>query len=335
MLETAKMQQFQDRAILHLVDRWVRNRYPYVVQFPRWVEPAPPRERCLAVPLAANDKFVWRKVFDRDPRFTVASDKLACKRFVAERLPEVPMARILWEGTDPARIPKRLLKGNVMVKANHGCSTNIAVRNGKPGKQRVVERMRRYLAEGHGGSTLQWGYFNVPRKVFVEELLVDGAPLQELKFYMFGRRIERLLHINDRFGDLSANGREPDDEGRLQLLDYPTAIGEDNVLQMPLPECFPQAERIARRLGEEFDHIRVDLLTDGPNLWMGELTVYNLGGQISHTGHDPTAQISRAWDIRKSWFLTTPQPGWRGRYAAALRRRLDQLAETAPPLPPA
>ena len=51
--------------------------------------------------------------------------------------------------------------------------------------------------------------------------------------------------------------------------------------------------------------MRVDLLTDGERLWLGELTVYNLGGVFPDCGHRADSNLSRAWDIGGSWFLTT------------------------------
>jgi hypothetical protein len=36
--------------------------------------------------------------------------------------------------------------------------------------------------------------------------------------------------------------------------------------------------------------------------------------------------LGRAWDIRGSWLLSTPQEGWRRLYARWLRRALGDLA---------
>jgi len=45
-----------------------------------------------------NEKFLWRKLFDHDPRFVVLSDKLACKEWVTERAPELAVAKVHWLG---------------------------------------------------------------------------------------------------------------------------------------------------------------------------------------------------------------------------------------------
>ncbi|MBN2907116.1 MAG: hypothetical protein JXJ18_10450 [Rhodobacteraceae bacterium] len=63
---------------------------------------------------------------------------------------------------------------------------------------------------------------------------------------------------------------------------------------------------IGRRLGAGFDQIRVDLLSDGRDIWSGELKVYSGAGKFHLTGHNPDAQISRAWKIRRAAFLRDP-----------------------------
>ena len=79
--------------------------------------------------------------------------------------------------------------------------------------------------------------------------------------------------------------------------------------------------------------MRVDLLVVGGEPYLGELTVYSASGfgDEESVGIGPT--IERAWlgAISKSWFLTTPQRGFRARYAEAFRRwvpeRLSELEQ--------
>ena len=35
---------------------------------------------------------------------------------------------------------------------------------------------------------------------------------------------------------------------------------------------------------------------------------------------------TRLWDLQRSWFLSNPQPGWRGDYAEALRETIGTQA---------
>ena len=47
-----------------------------------------------------------------------------------------------------------------------------------------------------------------------------------------------------------------------------------------VPDGFDGPLRVARRLGASFDHVRVELLHDGTDLWFGEMTFYHLAGHL-------------------------------------------------------
>ncbi len=319
-----------DAAILLAVEVWVRLRHPrlirgYRLREPRlWGIPRLRRLGCIARPRTGNDKYLWRKIFDHDPRFVTLSDKLACKaRVAAMSLPGLEIPRTLWQGTDPSGIPAALLRGDAVLKASHGYAMNLMIRGGRPGRAKVEAAGRNFMARRHGEDSLQWGYFGVPSRIFLEEMIAGAGPdLQELKLYTFGRQVVRVIHIRDRFGSLGAAAWVLAPGGGLRR-DPEGAVVAQTPLDAPLPATAERAMEIAAELGAEFDHMRVDLLTDGARLWLSELTVYNLGGHFPGFGHDPGHPVSRFWDIRRSWFLTAPQPGWRGVYARALRRRLD------------
>lgn len=106
-----------------------------------------------------------------------------------------------------------------------------------------------------------------------------------------------------------------------------TARGTDIKMACPIPAPQP-LDRETRQL---FRVVNTRARPTHPRLYLWIIQ----GGYQVLFGQDPDAQITRAWDIRRSWFMTTPQPGWRGEYADALRRVLDAEAEAAPPLAPA
>lgn len=319
------MHRLSDPLLLLLVECWgwvrhfrimrqyFRRAYPHG-HFPR-----------LATPRSANDKFLWRKLFDHDPRFVMACDKLRCKEWVHAHGLDLGIAPVLWVGTDPAQIPASLLQQDVAIKATGGSRTNLFVREGAYEQDELVRIARRWLKAPYGWPWYEWGYFGVPRTLFVESMIRPGnGTLDELKLYTFGERIERVVHIIDRFDDIAASVWEPGEHGKLVRSTRPAAVAE-RIAQAPLPPTIGRAMEYARVLGRPFDHMRVDLYTDGEQLWFGELTVYNQSGLISGVGHDPHSRISRSWDIRRSNFLRhPPRRGWRAWYAAALSRWLER-----------
>ncbi len=286
----------------------------------------------LGFPQTVNDKFMWRKLFDHDPMFTTLCDKVAVKTWVREAFPDVQTARLLWDGVDPADIPERVLASDVIVKANHGCGTNRIIRGGAYNRDELMSEARRWLATDHGKGRREWGYVKIPRRILVEPLMVDAtSPVQELKYYCFGDRIMRLIQIVGRNdGSLSARTYEPDARNVLHLTDIPAEVSP-RLYQGGLPDTATRAEAQARRIGAAFDHVRIDFLTNGEDLWLGEMTLYNLAGRLSRGGSDPCHPATRAWDLRRTYFLSNPpQSGWRAVYARALLRELDRAAADRP-----
>ncbi|WP_019024027.1 MULTISPECIES: hypothetical protein [unclassified Thioalkalivibrio] len=141
-----------DQLILGLVTRWTWRRYPELVaDLIKRNGHAP----CTAFPRTANEKFLWRKIFDHDPRFTILSDKLASKAWVAERVQSLAIPEVLWRGTRPPTIPKSVLQQNVIFKANYGLGTNHFIRNGHFNREQLNKLGQDWFAKTHGLAALQ------------------------------------------------------------------------------------------------------------------------------------------------------------------------------------
>jgi hypothetical protein len=271
-----------------------------------------------ANPRTMNEKFFWRKIFDRCPEFTEVSDKLRIRKWLVRNNVDIDSPPILWTGTDPAKIPDDLLAQGVVVKANHGSGTNILLNDTPPDRAAFNRRMGRYLRKPYGHKRLEWAYFGIARKIMVEKLVPNITT--EFKAYTFGNRIERLVIIYDRFTDQVADVWLPNGKGGFSLFEGRAAVAER--ANRPLPPNTEEALKIARQIGEKFDHMRVDILSDGDKLWFSELTIYNMGGHLPYAGDITNEPVNTSWDLMSSWFMRTPQTGWKRLYAAELKKTL-------------
>ncbi len=331
-----------DTIILWLVHVWVMVRQPgiWLRVVRRTRGPGMPRPYS-AFPLTANEKYSWRKIFDHDPRFVVLSDKQAAKEWVARHGFDVSVPKTLWCGTDAREIPETVFNGDVVIKATHGWRMNIFVKDSTHDHAQLREKAGSFLEMAHGRAQYEWAYCNVPRRLLAEEMIRPASgEMLDLKLYTFGPHVEQVVLISESEQGRAGAIWEPDAEGRFQMLEIKTAIS-DRIDRRPLPDCIGQALRVAAEIGAEFDHLRVDFLTDGSRLYLGEITVYNLAGHAYPHGDIVDSSLNRSWDLRRSWFLRSPQKGWRKAYAAALRRAIDRQSREmarfdggdAPPLP--
>jgi TupA-like ATPgrasp len=273
-----------------------------------------------ATPVSEVDKFLWRKIFDHNPLFTVACDKLAAKEYALSVCPELKTAEVIWVGTDPDQIPPQVLSGNVVIKANWGSGWNIFVRDGKVDREMVRDKARSWLARPFGTERGEWGYKNARRCLFVEKMLLEGdQPIrQEYKLHVSGGRTAYAFVTRRNDNDARAKCRF--------MRDGQFAPGQDEAAGtyggISLPPTFERLVAIAERLALPFDYMRCDLYEVGGAIFFSELTPYPQSGRGS-TNRRCSELLNSRWDLRKSWFLTKSHRGWRKVYSVALRRWFD------------
>ena len=140
--------------------------------------------------------------------------------------------------------------------------------------------------------------------------------------YVFGDTALCAFYFHDRMSDQArqslydGNGNTYDFD---QYLNYPVAIE-------PAPASLPRVFEVAVRLAAGRDHVRVDLYEVDGELYFSEFTFYNMAGRFGSGIQKEFPQMARLWDLRRTWFLTQPQSGWRGAYARWLRSQLDRMA---------
>ena len=302
-----------------ILDVMIYIRHPRLVfSFVRhmgyWPRPALPRRY--------NEKYLWRKLFDHDPRFTECIDKLRVKSRVRERHPGVRLPDVLWEGDNPEDIPASLLSGDCVVKANHGCGWNVLVVDGKVDRSELNRKAHKWMRRRYyGRGRAEWGYRNIVPRLFVEEMVMaGGAPVdREYKCYVAGGEFIYAYVMVDRFGAEPKDvALDPDGNYKETIIDRSA-----RTVPHPKPAQWDKIVSVAKTMGSEFDFVRCDLYEIDGEIWFSEYTFYSLSGYCSVDWPEVNKRMDRAWDIRRSWFLTTPQKGWRAFYAARLKAALD------------
>jgi hypothetical protein len=283
----------------------------------------------VALPRRYAERMLWRKLFDRNPDFVTFSDKLAAKRWIAERLPALPIPRVLWEGTRPEDIPPGLIRPGVAIKANHGSGFNLLIRDGPPPPRgQVVAAARGWLARDWGRRRGEWSYAQVPRRVFVEELITPGpldppgARLLDIKVHA---GMGRISHVAVLAEDAAGRRGGLTFDGAGTIVAEAMAIHGDMEDAVADPEAFRAACEAARELSRGVDYARFDFLAVGPRIHAGEITVFHQAGYRAY-GPRLAALLDGVWDLRASHPLrgAAPGAGWLTRaYADAARRALS------------
>jgi len=307
-------------AAMYVYLRYTRLVFQFHRKLKRWPRPGYPRSYA--------DRLMWRKVFDRDPRFTRVSDKLAVKEFVRERVgDQVKTPRTLWVGTRADDIPAELLTGNVVVKPNHSYAAYTMVRDGVVDHAKLIEDARGWMMREHWVLAGEWAYEDIDRKLFIEEMLmVDGKPVDlDVKVHTYGGVGMFANLITGRGSNPTAEvvDRAGNRYGGNSVFPPPATL-------KPIPPNLVRAMDIAGEICAEFDFMRCDLYLVGDDIYVGELTVYPTAGWGEWKNKVSLAAKNAAWDLRRSRFVSQERTGLTGLYAWALRTLVGRDFRAAP-----
>jgi hypothetical protein len=286
----------------------------------------------IAWPRRYHEKMMWRKIFDRNPLFVTFCDKLATKAYQAERAPDLAIPETLWVGTDIREIPNHVLQERVVIKASHGCSCNFSWEPGRSDLCEVEARAAAWMNYVHGQGDYEWAYGGVVKRIFVERYIGTPGSSRPVDLSIRctdGRPILASVKTDTKTPAQKIGYFSPD--GDRVFMEQGSGLGSDWGL-LPAdhapPCCLGRAVEAAARLSRGVDYARYDFMTDGRNLYAGEIVVYPNSG-MTKAGDERNATINTLvaahWDLRKSWFLSHPQPGRLGLYARILRSALSEL----------
>ncbi|NOZ32516.1 MAG: hypothetical protein GXP01_05475 [Alphaproteobacteria bacterium] len=318
-----------DGAVLWAVRIWCYGRYPLLVSkiyraFRRWPDPALPR--------TVFDKFFWRRLFDHNPRWPDATDKLKAKQYVQRKFPHIGTAKVLWQGTDPAQIPDEILHRQAVIKPNNASGRQIFLDGGPVDRQKLEATCAKWMSRSYGRTTGEWAYGPIEPKLFVEELVTttggqtNGSVDRIYDVYVcHGKVIYCFVlvgakkqvtdwHVFDRAG-----------------VSYSVNFdGWENSTPAQTPEHWDRIVHAAEALGARFDMVRCDLFENDGKIWFVENTLYSLAGLCWIGSPEIMDRLNRKWELRRTWFLRHRHRGWRAIYATVLRRALVDTPRAAP-----
>lgn len=225
-------------------------------------------------PRSFSEKLWSRMLHERDPKFTLISDKLRVRDYVTKKVGSEYLIPLLWHGDKPEEIPFDELPLKFVIKINHGCKYNIIVNDKKQLDQtNTTRQLNKWLGENFCQDTylgIAWGYKNIRPAIIVESFIEhNGKPPVDYKFYCFSGRVEILTLHFDRFEEQKIRTFDRNFEPHEFRYAFKQYNGE-----CQCPPNFESMVQLAECLAEGFDFIRVDLYSQENRIYFGELTPY-------------------------------------------------------------
>lgn len=258
-------------------------------------------------PSTFSEKINWRVIHDRRDLIRLTCDKLYAKQ-QAEKL-GIAVSATLWYGEDLSDLAGKPLPERWVLKPNHS-SGLVAFGEGTAPDLRALKSLtRHWLRKATPARDGEWAYTEARRAFLVEEMLGTGRSTPtSYKFFVFhGEPL--FVHVisvaEEQFSQwrMSEGAHWPPGEAAMrfytpdwtplaaQLATFPLAAAE------PPPPDLPAMLEAARKLGGDFDFMRVDLMSDGKKFYFGELTPYPHAGLTPFTPREFDMELGSHWTL--------------------------------------
>jgi len=265
-------------------------------------------------------KIRWRMKYDRNPLLTLTQDKLAVKKYAAER--GVPSAEVFFSTTNPETIPFEDLPEKCFIKANHGRNWNILkygeyyfdFKDGehfinhsghydfeknteiflKP--EHIIFLCSKWLQSRY--RPIEWAYNNISPAILVEKLIEPkpGKETLDYRCYTFRGKVAAIsigspsmrMKNENVFFDTEWNNITPKNNFEKE----PEIIPEK-------PPFLNELVEAAGKLGKDVDFVRIDFFADSRQFYLSEMTIYPNGGQDNRPTSDDGLNrfLGRHWKM--------------------------------------
>ena len=232
-------------------------------------------------PITFQEKIQWLKLYDRNSIYHLMVDKVAAKRYVADKIGEkyiVPTFGV-WNNFDDIDFSK--LPDKFVLKTTHGGgNTGIIICNNKSRFDYATAKMKleNSLKEDIYDVNKEWAYKDIPHRILAEKFLEHPGmrDLTDYKFFCFNGSPKFIQVIQDR------NTKETIDffdEGWNHMDFVGLNPNVENAKVVPLrPENLDEMLQVAQKLSVNTKFVRVDLYNIDSHIYFGELTFYPASG---------------------------------------------------------
>jgi len=226
--------------------------------------------RCnLSNPQTIQDKLNYLSIYDVNNLKTLCADKLRVREYCIKKLGKDICIPLIASFKNTTEIKWKELPNSFVIKCNHGSGMNIIVKDkNKVNEIECKRKLEKWLNTDFSmQNNYELQYYNIPRRIVVEELLVDENQkdsLYDYKFWCFNGE-PKLYTINNGHGhgDIMYY-RMDDSECNLYGVKAHTDYKK--------PNNFDLMVEYTKKLSSDFKFVRVDFYEVNDKVYLGELT---------------------------------------------------------------
>ncbi|MEQ4654606.1 ATP-grasp fold amidoligase family protein [Providencia rettgeri] len=225
----------------------------------------------LSNPTLYSEKIQKRK-FLMKPVYSLLSDKYKVREFVESRIGDEHLINLLAVYNKPEQINFDTLPKSFVIKTNFGSGNqHIEIIKHKESfcNKKIINKFKNAINDKYIGSLLgETQYNKIEKKIIVEEFIKNNnTGIDDFKFHIFNSS-DGFLQIDfDRFTNHKRNLYN----FSFERLNYDLCYkGGD--YELPPTSKLEEMKKIAFKLAEGFDYVRVDLYLVKNQILFGEMT---------------------------------------------------------------
>ena len=244
-------------------------------------------------PKTFNEKIMCRKISTDKDLFSEVSDKYTVREYIKEKHNENILNQVYQVVNDPNDICFEDLPDEFVIKPTHGSGwVHIVENKSEEDFQEIRSKCREWLSQSYGETKGEYWYNEIEPRIIIEERLKDddGDTPPDYKFFVFHGEVKYVQVDYDRFSDHSRRFYDRDWNPQDFKLKFPLGPVTEE------PDNLDDMIRVAEKLGEDFDFIRVDLYNISEDeIVFGELTLAPESGGGKFEPRDYDFQLGSHW----------------------------------------
>ncbi len=253
-------------------DKWMLK-LQYRIKFKRKLN--------LDNPERFTEKIQWYKLFYKDDKMPVCSDKYTVREYVKSKNLEHILNELYCVFENPRNIDFETLPKKFVMKLSNGSGTNLICRDkDKLDIEAVKKEFTWFKKKVKANAGREWPYLKSKPVIIVERLLEDETHINnavnDYKIFCYHGKPTYVICISDRYSDRVNHLVYDTDWKQLQVASEGARLNEE----APRPENLEEMLEIAAKLSEDFPFARVDLYSLTNKVYFGEITFYPWSGYM-------------------------------------------------------
>lgn len=222
-------------------------------------------------PKTFTEKLQWLKLYYRDDRIPICSDKIDVKKYLSDLGYEKYLVPTLAVYNNADEIDFDSLPNQFALKASHGSGWNIICKDkSQLDWKKAKKELSLWLSQNLYMYGREWNYKEQKPRLILEPLISD-MPLFDYKFMCFNGKV-KLLQLNYEKKNLPYTDFY--DENFCIIKDMSSGIRLYSNIQTEKPDNFEQMKKLAEELSSPFPFVRVDLYSKPTEVIFGEMTFF-------------------------------------------------------------